>query len=33
VTPTIFCEEMVSTRNQECDLWQGNICGVRCMSL
>jgi hypothetical protein len=18
---------------QECDLWQGNICGVRCMSL
>jgi hypothetical protein len=24
---------MVSTRNQECDLWQGNICGVRCTSL
>jgi hypothetical protein len=24
---------MVSTINQECDLWKGNICGVRCMSL
>jgi hypothetical protein len=24
---------MVSTINQECYLWQGNICGVRCMSL
>jgi uncharacterized membrane protein YagU involved in acid resistance len=24
---------MVSTRNQKIDLWLGNICGVRCMSL
>jgi uncharacterized membrane protein YagU involved in acid resistance len=24
---------MFSTRNPKCDLWQGNICGVRCMSL
>jgi hypothetical protein len=24
---------MFSTRNPKCDLWQGNICGVRCTSL
>jgi hypothetical protein len=29
----IFSQEMVSTVNQECDLWQGNICVVRCTSL
>jgi uncharacterized membrane protein YagU involved in acid resistance len=32
-TYTFFYQEMVSTRNPKCDLWQGNICGVRCTSL
>ncbi|PBF28763.1 hypothetical protein BGU41_00470 [Clostridioides difficile] len=29
----IYDQEMAAPEIQECDLWQGNICGVRCMSL
>jgi hypothetical protein len=28
-----FTKKWSPPENQECDLWQGNICGVRCMSL